>query len=170
MTMCRLRHGRPVGSVLGRQVSSGKGLVGQVLAKNRGWPTYLLPLTIIPVYEHFLISYRDGSKKYALLHHFMSMVSYYISNQHSERQKRSKRSGRCRQVGSDKERSKGRVGSGSGNARGCLGPNILSLALYFFPYSTHKLPSFKTKLHCMQHKAKLCLTKHITVFYVPINI
>ena len=97
----------------------------------------------------------------------MFMVSQYISNQLSQR---SKRSGRCRQVGSDKERSKGCVGSGSGNARGCLGPNILSLALYFFPYLTHKLPSFKTKLHCMQHKAKLCLTKHITVFYVPINI
>ena len=97
----------------------------------------------------------------------MFMVSQYISNQLSQR---SKRSGWCRQVGSDKERSKGCVGSGSGNARGHPGPNILSLALYFFPYSTHKLPSFKTKLHCMQHKAKLCLTKHITVFYVPINI
>ena len=97
----------------------------------------------------------------------MFMVSQYISNQLSQR---SKRSGWCRQVGSDKERSKGCVGSGSGNARGRPGPNILSLALYFFPYSTHKLPSFKTKLHCMQHKAELCLTKHITVFYVPINI
>ena len=32
-----------VGSA-GRQVGSGKGLVGQVLAKNRGRPTYLLPL------------------------------------------------------------------------------------------------------------------------------
>ena len=45
------------------------------------------------------------------------MVSQYISNQLSQR---SKRSGRCRQVGSDKERSKGWVGSG--NARGRPGP------------------------------------------------
>ena len=97
----------------------------------------------------------------------MFMVSQYISNQLSQR---SKRSGWYRQVGSDEERSKGCVGSGSGNARGCLGPNILSLALYFFPFSTQKLPSSKTKLHCMQHKAEICLTKHITVFYVPINI
>ena len=97
----------------------------------------------------------------------MFMVSQYISNQLSQR---SKRSGWCRQVGSDKERSKGCVGSGSGNARGRPGPNILSLALYFFPFSTQKLPSSKTKLHCMQHKAEICLTKHITVFYVPINI
>ena len=49
--------------------------------------------------------------------------------------KRPKKVGRCWQVGSDKERPKGRVGSGSDNARGspilnyiagiCLGPNEL---------------------------------------------
>ena len=33
------------------------------------------------------------------------------------------KSGRCRQVGSDKGRSKGRVGSGSGNVRGQLWPS-----------------------------------------------
>ena len=36
------------------------------------------------------------------------------------------RSGQCWQVGSDKVRSKGRVGSGSGNVRGRLWPKPIS--------------------------------------------
>ena len=50
--------------------------------------------------------------------------------------KRPKRSGWCRQVGSDKERSKVWVGSGSGNARGRLGPRHFRIfhILIFVPY------------------------------------
>ena len=59
------------------------------------------------------------------------MVSQYISNQLLESPKTS---GQCRQVGSDKERSKGWVGSGSGNARGRPGPNWDSKTVRaFFP-------------------------------------
>ena len=44
--------------------------------------------------------------------------------------KNAARSGQCRQVGSDKGRSKGRVGSGSGNVRGRLWPIVITVFVH----------------------------------------